>query len=84
MKKCQNCNANMADDDVFCTACGTKQGAKAENQSTYTPNANGNTSLFLKYSSYLDDEAIFKVAVAKEKGIVKSDFPDEAETIYYN
>ena len=74
----------MGDEDLFCGACGTKQGANAENKSVYTPNAQGNTSLFLKYSSYLDDEAIFKVAIAKEKGIVKSDFPDEAETIYYN
>ena len=74
MKQCQKCKANLADDALFCTACGTKYGEE--------PKADESNSLFLKYSGYLDPEALFKVAWAKEKGIVKSEVPGEAETIY--
>ena len=76
MKKCMKCGAALQDDDVFCRSCGT-------NQESYSgPGAGGGSSTFLKYSSYIDDEALFKVAWAKEQGIVRSASPDEAEQLY--
>lgn len=74
MKQCQNCKATLSADAVFCTVCGTKydpaQETAAEN------------SIILKYSSYLDTESLYKIAWAKEQGIVKSELYNEAEIIY--
>lgn len=75
MKKCVSCRKLISDEDVFCTFCGAKQTPQTEENAE-------NNSLFLKYSGYLDNEALFKVAWAKEKGLIKSDFPNEAEVIY--
>ena len=63
----------MHAEDVFCGACGTKYDPQEE--------ANG-SSLFLKYSGYLDNESLYNVALAKEQGIVKSDFVGETEALY--
>lgn len=76
MSKCKNCGAEMAQGDIFCRSCGTKHDP---NQQQAAPEK---SSLFLKYSGYLDTAALFNVACAKENGIVKSDFPNEAEVIY--
>ena len=77
MKKCLKCGAALQDDDVFCRSCGT-------NQTTYKDGADStdNQSMFMKYSGYLNDEALYKVAWAKEQGIVKSAYPTEAEEMY--
>lgn len=74
MKICQNCKAKLNSDDLFCSSCGAK----------YNPDSASNEkdSLFLKYSSYLNNDSLFNVAWAKEQGIVKSDVADEAEQIY--
>jgi S1-C subfamily serine protease len=75
MKKCIKCGRSLDDEDIFCTVCGTKQDAAA---AALDPN----NTLVMKYSGYLDNEALFKIAWAKEKGLVKSDAPNEAEAIY--
>ncbi|MBQ8429643.1 MAG: trypsin-like peptidase domain-containing protein [Clostridia bacterium] len=74
MKQCRNCKTMLAAEDIFCKVCGTKyeEGQAIDSES----------SLFLKYAGYLDDESLFKVAWAKEQGIVKSDSPNEVESIY--
>lgn len=72
MKKCVKCNAAMQDDDVFCGVCGTK----------YQDGEQQKDSLFLKYAGYLDNDSIYNVALAKEQGIMKSAFPNEAEEMY--
>jgi len=74
MKQCKNCKATLEEDAVFCPACGTKYGDETQSQEE--------KSLFLKYANYLDAEALYKVAWAKEQGIVKSEIPNEAEILY--
>ena len=87
MYRCLNCGADMAPDNVFCRCCGArreepKQPSAPKATETAEATASNKSSLFLKYSNYLDHTALFNVAYAKEMGIVKSDFPDEAEVIY--
>lgn len=73
----------MASGDIFCRCCGTKRTEpKAPATESAAPATDNKASLFLKYSNYLDPTALFNVAYAKEMGIVKSDFPGEAEMIY--
>ena len=76
MKRCAFCNGVMEDEDLFCRYCGKKAGTAEES-------GKGNiTSLLLKYSEYLDAGVLYKLAWAKENGIIKSDYPNEAEDIY--
>lgn len=79
MKRCTYCNEILRDEDRFCSYCGAKleDGAKSNQAHSKTP-----SSLFIKYSGYIDSNALYKVAWAKEKGILKSEFPEEAEEIY--
>ena len=67
---------------AFCTVCGAKQEIQTKVAQKENDPKDENQSLFMKYSGYLDNEALFKVAWAKEKGLIKSDAPNEAETIY--
>ena len=87
MKKCVKCGTTLEDRDLFCISCGTNQNAPNEAVDQGTPIQIGTptptpSSTFLKYSGYLDNESLFKVALAKEQGIVSSAFPTEAEEIY--
>lgn len=74
MRQCHNCKATLSADAVFCTVCGAKNDPAQQ-----TPEEN---TLFLKYASYLDNESMYKVAWAKEQGIVKSEVANEAEILY--
>ena len=81
MKKCNSCNGILEDSDVFCRFCGKK----ADNADGYPEESKPTeniTSLFLKYAGYMDANVLYKVALAKEKGLIKSEFPGEAEEIY--
>ena len=78
MKRCSYCNGVLEDEDLFCRYCGKKADNAGE-----TGEGKGNiTSLILKYSAYLDTNALYKIAWAKESGIIRSDYPGEAEDIY--
>ena len=76
MKFCIKCGNRLDDADLFCEVCGARQEDEKGAPAAETD------SILLKYAGYLDNEALFKVAWAKEKGLVKSDVPDEAERIY--
>jgi len=78
MKKCYNCNNIIEEDISFCPHCGAK--VKSEVQEFYE--MNNMRSLFIKYSSYLDNDTLYKVAIAKERGLIKKDFPNEDEEIF--
>lgn len=88
MKFCFQCGNQIDDNDLYCTVCGAKQDAgvkvAAGDDKGLGPIAPDNVvqSTIMKYSGYLNNEALFKVAWAKEKGLVKSDDPNEAEYIY--
>ena len=79
MSKCQNCNAPLEQGATFCRYCGHKQAAVTESA---PPAREEKSSLFLKYSNYLDDNSLYNVAYAKESGMLKCDFPNEPEVIY--
>lgn len=79
MSNCQNCNAPLEQGASFCRYCGHKQAPVTQ---TEAPAREEKSSLFLKYSNYLDDNSLFNVAYAKESGMLKCDFPDEPEVIY--
>ena len=87
MSICPKCNAQLADGSKFCRYCGAKldepaaSAAPSPSQPTQS-NAGGKSSRYLKYANYLNDNALFNVAYAKENGVVRSDYPDEAEEIY--
>lgn len=91
MSNCQNCNSIMKPGDVFCRYCGHKQGTQPvapvgpAPTSPVTPpptfQARGE-SRYLKRANFLTDSALYNVAYAKENGLVKSDYPEEAEDIY--
>ena len=81
MKKCNHCNGMLEDGDKFCRYCGTKYEADNEYPEESKPSGDL-TSAFLKYAGYMDPNVLYKVALAKEKGLVKSEFPGEAEEIY--
>ena len=79
MKTCNTCFKQLNDDDVFCRYCGAKQG-----QAPVAPATLGegepmlHKSLMLKYSGYLNNDVLYKIAYAKETGMVKSEFEGEA------
>lgn len=78
MKTCVNCGCRSEDGARFCKACGAELSAAA------APNAEstgGVMSVFLKYASALNDAQLYKVAVAKEMGVVQST-PEEITEIY--
>ena len=84
MSNCQNCNAPLRADDIFCRYCGTRQTAQAQPQSSPqagTP-VGGRDSFVLRNAGFMDTNTLFNVAYAKETGLMKSDFPGEAEAIY--
>lgn len=78
MSICPKCNAQLAEGSVFCRYCG----AKLDDVASAPANTGSSSSLFLKYSNYLDDNALFNVAYAKENGAIRSEYPGEAEAIY--
>ena len=73
MSICPKCNAQLADGSKFCRYCGAKldepaaSAAPSASQPTQS-NAGGKSSRYLKYANYLNDNALFNVAYAKENG----------------
>ena len=78
MKTCNSCFKQLNDDDVFCRYCGAKQGEDGMGSLDLQPRK----SLMLKYSGYLNNDVLYKIAYAKENGMVKNEFEGEAEEIY--
>ena len=83
MKKCNFCNNTVQDEDIYCKFCGKKiEDSPANNDVVSDGDNRSITSLFLKYAGYLDDNVLYRVAWAKEKQILKSEYPEEAEEIF--
>ena len=88
MSTCQNCNAPLRAGDIFCRYCGHKQ--TEQQPQTTAPQMggtnvgaiNGGTSFVLKNAGLMDETTLFNVAYAKETGLMRSEFPGEAEAIY--
>ncbi len=80
MKKCSKCGFNAEDDACFCTSCGTDISAVPAG-SANDGEQGGVMSIFLKYASVLNEAQLYKVAVAKEMGVIQS-APGEVQEIY--
>ncbi|MDE6666909.1 MAG: trypsin-like peptidase domain-containing protein [Clostridia bacterium] len=83
MKICVKCNKQSPDEDNFCRYCGEKlTSVAAQNTEIEAGDTkNGGCSVFLKYSSFLDNAVLYRVALGKEQGLVSS-APGEVEEIY--
>ena len=57
-------------------------GKKADDSAAPAESGHKLSSLLLRYSEYLDSDALFKIAWAKQNGVVNSEYPEEAEEIY--
>ncbi len=80
MKICSKCGFSAEDDARFCTSCGTDISAVPAS-SAHEGEQNGVMSIFLKYASVLNEAQLYKVAVAKEMGVIQS-APGEVQEIY--
>lgn len=80
MKECKNCNRVFGLRELrnpnVCPIC---KGPLTEKGAT-TPRTYMSTAL--KLSNYMDDASLFKLAVGKENGLLKADYPEEVEDIY--
>lgn len=87
MKICDNCGCESDGTARFCRACGAELSEAAKAPRTEGAGAadkerqNGVMSVFLKYASVLNDAQLYKVAVAKDSGLIQST-PEEVTEIY--
>lgn len=79
MKKCVKCGCSLEDDARFCSTCGADVSAVPAGSAD--EGEGGVMSIFLKYASILNDAQLYKVAIAKEMGVIQS-VPGEAQEIY--
>lgn len=80
MKSCTNCGFKAEDDARFCTSCGADISAVPAG-SAEGGEQNGVMSVFLKYAAILNDAQLYKVALAKEMGVIQS-VPGEVQEMY--
>ncbi len=80
MKKCISCGCLVEDDARFCTSCGTDV-SQVPAGSADGEAQGGVMSIFLKYASVLNEAQLYKVAIAKEMGVIQS-APGEVQEIY--
>ena len=80
MKSCTNCGFKAEDDARFCTSCGADISAVPAG-SAEGGEQNGVMSVFLKYAAILNDAQLYKVALAKEMGVIQS-VPGEVQEMF--
>ena len=83
MKKCSFCGRKITIEDAekyqCCLVCGSPL-IDLDEQEVY--NKEKFTSIFVKYSNYVNDDVLFNVACAKESGSMKENVPGEATEIF--
>ena len=90
MSNCQNCHSIMKPGDVYCRYCGHKQSEQPTATPTVSipPQSDPSTanrksqSRYLRLAASLKDGALYNVAYAMANGLIKSQYPEEAEDIY--
>lgn len=87
MKYCSYCGSKTDDDSAFCPYCGKKLdggavGTVAGNDNDDLPKINLSApSLILKYADFMNDNALYEIALAKERGLLGKE-EGEVEEIY--
>lgn len=82
MKKCTNCGYVADDNSVCCPACGYAYSAEKKQAHGSAAKSGEAQSAFLKYSSFMDNQALMQIAKMKDNGVGTVQERDEAVEIY--